>query len=573
LLPRNNAAAQNESAASPWPRRLLWLCLAASVAIAALRRLSDPDLPWHLAVGRAAVAARGWLKADTFSYTQAGRFVPYEYLSELSLYAAQRLAGFWGLHLLTAAAVALLAWLMTMRVDRQARALALAFSGLALAALAPFLILRPALLGLPFFAAALLCVDRYRRQGDCRWLWLLVPLQLLWANVHAFAVVGAPLAAAAAALLPKRGRRAQPVAAAAAALAATCLSSFGPGIFLGPWRVAGHSAFLREWTPASWELFWRYDPALALLAAFAALALFWRGLEEELTAGELFDVLLVLGTFALMLLRFRMAPLFVIAAAPFAAGRLWPRLKGRRWLAAAVLAGALLAPVAMALRQEVPWGIGFDSGRLPEGAVRFISQSRLQGPVWDEVSLGGYLIWRLQGQVKVFIDGRTAYLYPPEFLKAAWESLYWPEAFARLAARYGFQWAVVSARSDSSTGEPLAADPDWAMVYVDDAAAVYVNINGPNRGLMAAGYQGLRHLTPWPLLLNEQLPLPVLEHDASLALAQAPDSARAHLWAAAVALRRGDLSAARAQRQRVAELSPKDPGLPLLDRLLAQAVR
>ncbi|MDD5628319.1 MAG: hypothetical protein PHU21_04595 [Elusimicrobia bacterium] len=524
--------------AMKWAPRLAAGGVAAAALLPALRRLSDPDLPWHLAVGRAAAAARAPLAADDFSYTQSGRFVPYEYASDLALYAAQHAAGSWGLHLLAAAAVGLLAWLLTIRVAKEARPLALAFCGLALAALAPLLILRPALLGLPCFAAALLCVERYRQTQEPRWLWLLVPLQLLWANVHAFAPAGAVLAWAAAVLLPEKGRRLQPAGAALAAAAATCLSSFGPGIFLGPWRVASHSALIREWTPASWDLFLIYDPLLGLLVLLTAAALIWgRGRDGRRTPGP-FDLVLVLGGFLAMLLRFRLAPLFIVAAAPLAAARLWPRLRDRRWLPAAVLAAALLAPAAVARRREVPWGMGFDQSRLPEGAVRFIAQNRPQGPLWNEVSLGGYLIWRLQGQVKVFIDGRTAYLYPPGFLKAAWESLYRPEVFAELASRYGFQWAVVSARDDSNTGGPLAASPDWAMVYLDDAAAVYVNIKGPNRRLMASGYHGLRHLTPWPLLLAEELPLPVLEHDVALASAQAPDSVRARLWAAALAMRK-----------------------------------
>ncbi|MCX5797480.1 MAG: hypothetical protein NTY77_18465 [Elusimicrobia bacterium] len=556
-----------------WSRKLAAAGLLAAAVLPALRRLSDPDLPWHMAVGRAAVAARGLIKADTFSYTQNGRFVPYEYASDIALYAAHRLAGFWGLHLLAAAAVVLLAWLMTSRVEKGARALALAFTSLALAALAPLLILRPALLGLPCFAAALYCIERCRREEDNRWLWLMVPLQILWANVHAFAIIGAALAAAAVALVPHRRGRAEPACAAACAAAATCLSSFGPGIFLGPWRVASHNTLIREWTPSSWDLFWNFDPLLGLLVALTATALIWGRSQDGRKMPALFDLVLVLGSFLLMLLRFRMAPLFIVAAAPFAAARLWPRLKDRRWLPAAVLAAGLLAPAAVALRREVPWGIGFDPGRLPDGAVRFIAENKPQGPVWNELSLGGYLIWRLQPQVKVFIDGRTAYLYPPEFLKASWESLYRPEAFAGLAARYAFQWAVVSAQAGSYTGGPLAASPDWAMVYVEDAAAVYVNIKGPNRRLMAAGYRGLRHLTPWPLLLADDLPLPVLEHDAGLALAQAPDSARAHLWAAAVALRKGDLASARAQRDRAAALSPREPSLPLLDRFLTYPVR
>jgi hypothetical protein len=515
-------------------RRLAVAGLAAAAVLPALRRLSDPDLPWHLAVGRAVVETRGLLKGDGFSYTQTGRFVPYEYVSELALYLTQRLAGFPGLHLLAAAAIGLLAWLMVLRADKEARPLALGICALALAALSPFLILRPALLGFPFLAAALLFIDRYRKDADARWLWLLVPLQILWANVHAFAIVGAGLAALAAVLLAQGKHRLPPLLAAAA----TGLSSFGPGIFLGPWRVAGHERFLAEWAPASFEFFWRYDPALGFLVLLFAAACLRGRPEDGGPALPLFDALVLCGAAALMLLRFRLAPLFIIAAAPWAAGRLWPRLRDRRWLPAAVLALALVSPAAIALRREVPWGLGFDQGRLPEGAVRFLERQKLQGPVFNDIAFGGALIWRLHPQVKVFIDGRTAYLYPPDFLRESWQAQYHENAFSRLSERHGFQWAVVNARLDSAAALPLAASPDWAMLYVDDAAAVYINVKGPNRELLRSGYQGLRHLTPWPLLLSPDLPLPVLEHDAALAQAQAPGSVRARLWSQAAARRR-----------------------------------
>ena len=259
--------------------------------------------------------------------------------------------------------------------------------------------------------------------------------------------------------------------------------------------------------------------------------------SEEPAAGRLFDSLVLCGTFVLMLLRFRLAPLFIIAAAPWAADRLWPRLAGRRWLAGAVLALALLSPAASALRRKVPWGVGFDETRLPEGALRFLSEQKLQGPVFNDIAFGGAFIWRLP-EHKVFIDGRTAYLYPPDFLREAWLAQSRPEVFTRLSERHGFQWAVVAARPDSAAARPLAASPEWAMLYVDDAAAVYVNVNGPNGGLRRSGYQGMRHLTPPALLLDPGLPLPVLEHDVALAQAQAPGSQRTRLWSQALALRR-----------------------------------
>jgi hypothetical protein len=296
--------------------------------------------------------------------------------------------------------------------------------------------------------------------------------------------------------------------------------------------------------------------------------LVWGGREERRDVPDLFEISLVTMTFALMLWRFRMVPAFIITAAPFTARRLWPRLRARRWLPAAVLTTGLLTPLAMALRGETPWGLGFDQSHLPIEAARFIAAQGPQGPVYNPLGFGGYLIWSLHPEVRVFIDGRTAYLYPPDFLRRAWEAESDAPAFAELASRYGFQWAVVDAREGVVSGRPIAADGDWAMIYLDDTAAVYVNVTGPNRSLMWSGYQVLRHLSPWPEMLQAALPTEALEHDSRLALAQAPGSVRAHYWAAAAALRRGDARLARVHRDRIAELSPRDIGLPFLDRFL-----
>ncbi len=547
-------------------KRLAWICLAAAVLLAAGRRLSDPDLPWHLAVGRAAAAARATIKADAWSYTFAGRPVPYEYASDLALYAVQRWAGFPGLHLLAAFAIGAMAWTLA-RDPRADPAVGLAGSALAVAAVSPFFILRPALFSFTFFALVLWILNKHRQKERSCWLWLLVPVQLLWANVHGFAILGAATAWVYAVSKPSR----KAFAASLAATLATYLSPFGPGIFMGPWQVRALSRSMAEWAPASWDLFIRYDPALGLLCVLALAALLWGRETDGSRRPPLFDLLLLAGAAILMLARFRLAPFFAIIAAPFAVQRLRPLVQSRGWLPTAALACGLLAPAAVAARGEVPWGVGFDPGRLPEGAARFIAQALPQGPVYNDVAFGGYLIWRLQPGVPVFVDGRSARLYPPDFIIEARSAMYDPAAFSRLESRHGFQWAVVNAWPGSAAGLPLAASSDWAMVYLDESAAVYVKTDGPNRLSAGQGYQGLRHLTPWPLLLEERIPRKALEHDAALALSQAPDSPRALFWAAAAALRRGDAPLARLRRERIARLASGNPGLPLLDRMLRLA--
>jgi hypothetical protein len=46
------------------------------------------------------------------------------------------------------------------------------------------------------------------------------------------------------------------------------------------------------------------------------------------------------------------------------------------------------------------------AGSFPEGASRFIEQHHLQGPLLNDLSWGGFLIWRLP-EMPVAMDGRT----------------------------------------------------------------------------------------------------------------------------------------------------------------------
>src|SRR5580693_1714420 len=70
----------------------------------AARNLSDPDLWWHLKTGQYISEHRSVPHSDLFSYTRSGQpWVAHEWLTELSLYQLQRMAGLSGLIIFFAA--------------------------------------------------------------------------------------------------------------------------------------------------------------------------------------------------------------------------------------------------------------------------------------------------------------------------------------------------------------------------------------------------------------------------------------------------------------------------------------
>lgn len=154
--------------------------------------IHDPDFWWHLRAGQLILAHGGLLGNDPFTYTVASHhWTMHEWLTEV-LYALMQTAGGLGLIVLVLSAVTWLG-LVCLMVRAQLRnpsrfALGL---GLLLAAVAGYPIWGPRVQMVTFFLTALtlLMVERHLVRGG-RALWLMVPVFLLWSNLHSGFIIG-----------------------------------------------------------------------------------------------------------------------------------------------------------------------------------------------------------------------------------------------------------------------------------------------------------------------------------------------------------------------------------------------
>src|SRR4051812_30232380 len=96
--------------AFPWRAAMPWLVAAGAYLLLltlSARLLADPDIYWHITAGRWIVEHGAFPKFDPFSATFAGApWIAKEWLSQLILAAAYHVAGWHGIAVLTAAAVA-----------------------------------------------------------------------------------------------------------------------------------------------------------------------------------------------------------------------------------------------------------------------------------------------------------------------------------------------------------------------------------------------------------------------------------------------------------------------------------
>jgi len=122
------------------------------------------------------------------------------------------------------------------------------------------------------------------------------------------------------------------------------------------------------------------------------------------------------------------------------------------------------------------FGLGAEMDYYPVRCIDWIRAHHPKGPMFNNLGLGGYLIYTLYPDYKVFIDGRLE-VHTEAFYSTYREAMNHPEnGWDNLQAQYGFGWAILS-HSAGSTDDLiryLYHRPDWVLVCIDGAAVVFV---------------------------------------------------------------------------------------------------
>ena len=372
--------------------------------------------------------------------------------------------------------------------------------------------------GPPAFVALVICGLVYRQRSQVRpetlaavllalELWLLatrrgpgrrdVALVLVmwaWANAHISWPVGVvvlAMHALAARVPPGRPALRGLGVVVPAAIAVAFANPFGwsavrrPFEYLFVWRHDPLLSVISELQPLDWSVnLWNGLPLL--IVGWPLLAL-WRTGRRGPDALEL--GLCTLGT-VLAVSGNRFVATYALLAAPWCARDLDEWWRSRRWsrgpahpwreaLATSVLCVTL--PLYEWTHYENQIGIRPDDRREPVAACDFMQANDVRGRGFNDFFLGGYMLWRFWPD-----RGRLPYIdiHPED--KPARERLAYQRAFTStpgwisLAGRYGFDYVLLSRLRMRDPGllDALDADPDWSLVFADDAAAIFVRRDG-----------------------------------------------------------------------------------------------
>jgi hypothetical protein len=467
-------------------RLTLSLVIVAVVLAAGITRIADLDFWWQLKAGQLVATTHTVPRTDVFSYTAFGHeYIDHEWLFQLTQYAAWSVAGPLGVALLKCLIVAATLVLVALYAVRRG-ADPLVAGGLTLLAIAggiTRIIERPELLSTLFAVITFVLADSYLRTRDWRFLILLPLLCAVWANVHAAVVVGLIIQVLFVRSMPQ-------VAAFVASVAASCINPFGYRVLTVPFELTRiiDSGLLdnEEWRHPTLIKTPFYFVALAITLAWIAASLWRSRAEARSHTGAHILVALFLTYISLKYIRnvglfCTFVPLFVGDSA----------LRFRKAIAAL---GAIAVAIVLTVYFPFEHGIG-EASYFPGGIVRFVKQRDLRGHMLNSYSFGGYLIWNLFPERRVFIDGRNeVYLPLLERLKEsksdsrAWNALLRDEQIEYALLEYVDDLDRVTTFDSSGkvtagfapitvTRFPRAR---WALLYWDDDGMVFVKRNGAN---------------------------------------------------------------------------------------------
>jgi hypothetical protein len=499
---RPGAAAAEAAGPSPSPLAFAQAVLFTALPLAvvffgSLFHPRDSDLGWHLRYGEYFAHHGRLLAENVLSTTMTSyRWVNPSWGTDLITYWAFTGLGFAGLSALGAAVATLGFWLA-------ARAGGAAAWEMALLAPAFLFLEHPMLLGsfraqsltFPLLGALLFLAHEFE-QGDRRRLFLVIPLFVLWTNLHGHFMLGLGLLGIwAAAYVCVRWYRTRAVPRGEIRTLGLVVTGSALATLLNPYGVTAHLETVRHLGDPiaryvlEWNAFPRFSPPWWTLAAWGGVLA--AALVLEARAGSRADrlpfavVALVLYAFSWKALRFAW-PMY-LASIPVIVPLL-RRLRPQRaaW-AQAVTALVLILSFGWVVQKELPrrglrgmsWASYCRIATLCSPAsAEFLERRPPAGNLLTLYDWGGWLIWRYPG-VKPSVDGRmtvwrdaSGYSAFEEYLGYEWG---WRDVDA---SRYDVVY-VAPNRPIFGRMMALVDEGRWEVAYADPLASVFVRKGRP----------------------------------------------------------------------------------------------
>lgn len=486
------------------------------VIIIALPQVKDFDIWWHLKTGEIITQTKTIPQIDTYSYTNYGKpWVDHEWLSQVFLYKAYQYFNINGLVLWNALMPAItLALLFSLLMLEGFNPLLNAFlCVLAFVGTAGIWSCRPHLLTTFFFVLLFYLLTKYRKTNKNFYIYLIPFIMLAWVNWHSGFIIGFvvlltylvgnflehkinPLKNN---ILNKHQLKKLMMVTALSCIIIflnpyTYKAVFHPFLYMS--GKLPNKDFISEWA----------SPNFRNATEFVLYTLFFTGIlalsKKRISITNLF---FFLGFLFLSLDARRNIAVYVLGTTPILAIHLNEVLislsskisKLKKINTASKINNYFISRSKMFYENEIIlnkhifliafittisymvlsgrydkfFNIGIDKKNFPIKAVEYIKENHISGNMFNLYHWGGYLIYNLYPNEKVFVDGRNE-IHGFDMLKKYYRLLFAKEHWEKVVNEYNINYFLTD--KNAAIRQVLLSTNDWKEIYSDDNSSLII---------------------------------------------------------------------------------------------------
>ncbi len=137
-------------------------------------------------------------------------------------------------------------------------------------------------------------------------------------------------------------------------------------------------------------------------------------------------------------------------------------------------------------------GFGFGTIDNAKESIQFMKINKIKGPIYNNYDIGNYLDFSLYPNTKVFVDAR-----PEAYPKSFFDNVYFPmqssqNVFDKIDQQYNFNVAIVAHTDTSPSGKRflnnIIKSPNWKMVYLNNTVVIFLKNSKSNQDLIKENF-------------------------------------------------------------------------------------
>jgi tetratricopeptide (TPR) repeat protein len=503
-----------------WLNKILFALLLLLTIAFSMKSLREPDLWWQIRIGQWILEHKQVPVQDVFSYTYEGaKWVNIKWGFEVIAAIISNVAGpeyIYVLQALVSICILLLLLkyiqLINQRLFAESYDNTITYwvSMVVLLGVSYRMIGRPEMLSHLFSLLFIYMINKYRHSND-KALYLLVPLQLCWTNMHeafGLGIIILLVYLGCAWIEYLRHKQTKPIQLSLITLLcilSTAINPYGFEMMAKPFEIFSQleaNKFTTELSDYTQYDFWQKEAYISFvffILSTISIAFVWFQKTKEKKIDTLIDKvglgnIVMLFAFAFLAsTAYRNIVFFFLMSAPFVAAILQyvikfieSKTKKSGMLKASLSIMFVSFGIALYVmvvnntyykmsKSNDRYGLGILENNNPEGAAKYLEQHQLtKGKVFTDYLSSSYLMYRLQPDFKTFFDLRDLDVFPSEFFQTNAMAYNNYDAFNALDSQYHFSAIVLLNRQFNALQSALYNDSNYTLQFVDPLVSVFM---------------------------------------------------------------------------------------------------